>query len=235
MAFDKKYKNVLNVFGSFIVIQRPYEDKDEAMFSTRPQLILASQSPRRRYLLEQAGLTFSVIPSTIDESAIQLTEPAEYVKTLAKAKAMDVAGLYPGSWVIGADTIVTIDQAILGKPSSPAAAKDMLVRLSGQSHFVYTGFTITCKEKATCVCDAIQTIVQFKELSDAEIDWYIQTGEPFDKAGAYAIQGLGTFLVRRINGSYTNVVGLPVCEVIETLLKLGIVSLDRKTAMGAKV
>lgn len=215
--------------------QRPYDDKDEAMFSNGPQLILASQSPRRRYLLEQAGLTFSVIPSTIDESAIQLTDPADYVKTLAEAKAMEIAEQYPDSWIIGADTIVTIGQAILGKPSSPIEAKDMLVKLSGQSHSVYTGFAIACKTKATLVCDAIETIVQFKELSDAEIDWYIQTGEPFDKAGAYAIQGMGTFLVRRINGSYTNVVGLPVCEVIEALLKLGIVSLNRETDMGAKV
>ena len=205
------------------------------MVSTGPQLILASQSPRRRYLLEQAGLSFSVIPSTIDEDSIELTDPAEYVKTLAKAKTMDVAEKYPDRWVIGADTIVTIDQAILGKPSSPAEAKDMLIQLSGQSHFVFTGFAIGCKEKSAMVCDAIQTTVQFKDLSEAEIDWYIQTGEPFDKAGAYAIQGMGTFLVRRINGSYTNVVGLPVCEVIETLIKLGIVNLNREAVVGAKV
>lgn len=203
------------------------------MVSTEPQLILASQSPRRRYLLEQAGLSFSVIPSTIDEDAVELTDPAEYVKTLAKAKTMDVAEKYPDRWVIGADTIVTIEQAILGKPSSPAEAKAMLIQLSGQSHFVFTGFAIACKEKKALVCDAIETIVQFKDLSDAEIDWYIQTGEPFDKAGAYAIQGMGTFLVRRINGSYTNVVGLPVCEVIETLIKLGIVSLNREAVVGA--
>jgi septum formation protein len=205
------------------------------MVSTGPKLILASQSPRRRYLLEQAGLNFSVIPSTIDEDSIELTDPAEYVKTLAKAKTMDVAEKYPDRWVLGADTIVTIEQAVLGKPSSPAEAKDMLIQLSGQSHFVFTGFAIACKEKKVLFCDALQTIVQFKDLSDAEIDWYIQTGEPFDKAGAYAIQGMGTFLVRRINGSYTNVVGLPVCEVIETLIKLGIVSLDREAGVGAKV
>lgn len=214
---------------------RLFGNKDEAMFSNRPRLILASQSPRRRYLLEQAGLTFSVIPSTIDENSIQLTPPADYVKTLAKAKAMDVAEAYPDHWVIGADTIVTIGEAILGKPSSPLDARAMLAKLSGQSHFVYTGYAIVCKNKSTCVCDAIETSVEFKSLSDAEIDWYIQTGEPFDKAGAYAIQGMGTFLVRRINGSYTNVVGLPVCEVIETLLRLGVVSLNRETVMGVEV
>jgi septum formation protein len=210
-------------------------DKDEPMIATPPQLILASQSPRRRYLLEQAGLNFSVIPSSVDEDSIQLADPADYVKTLAKAKANEVAGRYPDSWVIGADTIVTIDQEILGKPASSAEAKTMLAKLSGQSHFVYTGYAIVSKKRAICVCDAINTTVAFKDLSDGEIDWYIETGEPFDKAGAYAIQGMGTFLVRRINGSYTNVVGLPVCEVIETLLKLGVVTLNRENAKGANV
>ena len=197
-----------------------------------PRLILASQSPRRRYLLEQAGLTFSVIPSRFDEDSVQLTDPADYVKTLAEAKADEVARHYPGSWVIGADTIVTIDSAILGKPGTPHEARHMLKRLSGQSHFVYTGFAIDCKIKQTCIIDAIKTDVQFKDLTDDEIDWYIQTGEPFDKAGAYAIQGMGTFLVRRINGSYTNVVGLPVCEVIETLIKMGVVKMNAENPKG---
>ncbi len=204
------------------------------MIATRPQLILASQSPRRRHLLEQAGLSCAVILSTIDEDSFRLTEPAEYVKTLAKAKAMDVAGRHPDSWVIGADTIVTIGQTILGKPSDPADAREMLIKLSGQSHFVYTGYAIANQERSTCVCEAIKTVVTFKDLSDDEIDWYIQTGEPFDKAGSYAIQGMGTFLVRRINGSYTNVVGLPVCEVIETLMGLGIIRLNKQKVMGVE-
>jgi septum formation protein len=134
--------------------------------------------------------------------------------------------------VIGADTIVTIDKAILGKPATPFEARRMLKRLSGQSHFVYTGYAIVCKNKQICISDAIHTDVQFKDLSEDEIEWYIQTGEPFDKAGAYAIQGMGTFLVRRINGSYTNVVGLPVCEVIEALLKMGVVKMDTENAQG---
>lgn len=196
------------------------------MISTVPRLILASQSPRRRYLLKQAGLTFSVIPSSFDEDSVQLAEPADYVKTLAEAKAGEVAGRHPDSWVIGADTIVTIDRTILGKPATPEDAREMLLRLSGQSHFVFTGYAIICKAKAVCICHAIKTAVQFKNLSTDEIDWYIQTGEPFDKAGAYAIQGMGTFLVRRINGSYSNVVGLPVCEVIETLLRIGVVTMN---------
>jgi len=205
------------------------------MATTTPKLILASQSPRRRYLLEQAGLTFAVIPSTFDEDSIQLTDPATYVKTLAEAKADKIAERYPDRWVIGADTIVTIDSAILGKPGTPDEARLMLDRLSGQSHFVYTGYAIVCKSKSTCICEAVKTDVQFKDLTAEEIDWYVQTGEPFDKAGAYAIQGMGTFLVRRINGSYTNVVGLPVCEVIEALLKIGVVAMNASSAKGLAV
>ena len=202
------------------------------MMATAPQLILASQSPRRRYLLEQAGLRFSVIPSSFDEDSVQLTDPANYVKTLAEAKADEIARQYPDYWVIGADTIVTIGSAILGKPGTPGEAGQMLKRLSGQSHFVYTGYAIVCTNKQICISDAIKTDVQFKDLTTEEIDWYIQTGEPFDKAGAYAIQGMGTFLVKRINGSYTNVVGLPVCEVIEALLKIGVVKMNAENAKG---
>jgi septum formation protein len=205
------------------------------MMTTAPQLILASRSPRRRYLLEQAGITFAVIPSSFDEDSVQLTEPASYVKTLAEAKANQVAQQYPDSWTIGADTIVTIDDAILGKPADPREAQEMLEQLSGQSHAVFTGYAIVCPNTQTCISDAIRTEVAFKALTSDEIAWYIQTGEPFDKAGAYAIQGMGTFLVRRINGSYTNVVGLPVCEVIETLLKLGVVAMSPDHAKGLAV
>ena len=111
-------------------------------------------------------------------------------------------------------------------------AREMLEHLSGQTHCVYTGYAIVCKERKTLICDAVKTDVEFKHLSANEIAWYIQTGEPFDKAGAYAIQGMGTFLVRRINGSYTNVVGLPVCEVIENLLMLGVVSMSPDNSEG---
>ncbi|MDX2453655.1 Maf family protein [Desulfosarcina sp.] len=205
------------------------------MTATAPQLILASQSPRRRYLLKQAGLTFAVIPSTFDEDSVLLANPADYVKTLAEAKADAVARQYPDSWVIGADTIVTIGHAILGKPGDPREARQMLERLSGQSHVVYTGYAGICNNKHTRFSDAIKTDVQFKNLTKDEIDWYIQTGEPFDKAGAYAIQGMGTFLVRRIHGSYTNVVGLPVCEVIETLIKMGVVRMNAENPKGLAV
>lgn len=196
------------------------------------RLILASQSPRRKYLLQKAGLVFQVIPSSFDESGVPLTEPGAYVKTLARAKAEDVASRHPDAWVIGADTIVLIGSDILGKPGSKREAGEMLRHLSGQTHQVYTGYALCCRAMGRMITDAVKTDVRFKTLSEAEIEWYVQTGEPFDKAGAYAIQGMGTFLVRRINGSYTNVVGLPVCEVIEVLLKKGVVKMDAENGNG---
>jgi septum formation protein len=185
------------------------------------RLILASKSPRRSDLLEQAGLTFSVIPSDFDESTVAMSDPDSYVIALAESKALDISEKHPASWVIGADTIVLIDRKILGKPGSQEEARDMLQRLSGKTHQVLTGYCICCKMKNRFFSETVKTDVRFKKLSDAEIEWYIQTDEPFDKAGAYAIQGLGTCLVKSINGSYTNVVGLPVCEVIEYLTKEG--------------
>lgn len=187
------------------------------------RIILASKSPRRRYLLEQAGLRIAVIPSRVDESGVAVGTPKSYVRELAEAKARDVSGRYPDDWVIGADTIVVIDGAVLGKPASVAEAEEMLRRLSGKRHQVLTGYCIRCKVLGRSVSAVVATEVRFKDLSQAEIDWYIRTREPFDKAGAYAIQGIGTFLVKSINGSYTNVVGLPVCEVVEFLIKEGVV------------
>ncbi|MDH3343788.1 MAG: Maf family protein [Desulfobacteraceae bacterium] len=190
-----------------------------------PVLILASKSPRRRYLLEKAGLSFSVIPSDIDETTVPLSPPEVYVRVLSEAKAESIAKRYPEKWVIGADTIVLKDGAVLGKPGSIDEARSMLKQLSGQTHEVFTGYSIVCKAKNRKFSETVQTEVFFKNLTHEEIEWYIHTKEPFDKAGAYAIQGLGTFLVKRINGSYTNVVGLPVCEVIEFLIKEGVVGL----------
>lgn len=190
------------------------------------KLILASKSPRRCDLLKQAGLTFSVIPSDFDEKTETMSDPESYVRTLAESKAIDISEKHPNCWVIGADTIVLIDGNILGKPGTEKQARDMLQRLSGKIHQVLTGYCISCKTKNRIFSATVKTDVHFKTLTKAEIDWYIKTGEPFDKAGAYAIQGLGTFLVKRINGSYTNVVGLPVCEVIEFLIKEGIIGFN---------
>jgi septum formation protein len=191
-----------------------------------PNIILASQSPRRRYLLERAGLKFKVVPSALDEAAIVRPDPAETVRALAVAKAGDIADRHPESWVIGADTVVVVGDRVLGKPASEAEAADMLRRLSGRTHQVLTGWCVIRRAGGVCYADTVSTDVVFKELSADEIRWYIRTGEPFDKAGAYAIQGIGTFLVRRISGSYTNVVGLPVCEVLEFLIREKVVGFE---------
>ncbi len=188
-------------------------------------LILASKSPRRRYLLEQAGLKFSVIPSNIDESRVPLSSPENYVRILSEIKAGSVSEKYPDKWIIGADTIVVENGMILGKPESEDDARTMLKQLSGQTHRVLTGYAIVCKAKNRKFSETVKTDVLFKRLTDEEILWYIHTKEPFGKAGSYAIQGIGSFLVKSIHGSYTNVVGLPVCEVIEFLIKEGIIRL----------
>jgi septum formation protein len=192
----------------------------------RSRLILASKSPRRRKLLEQAGLTFSVIPSDFDEDTVALSNPDSDVVRLAESKALDISQKHPDAWVIGADTIVLVGRKILGKPAGAKEAFEMLQRLSGKTHRVLTGYCICCKKKNRIFSEAVKTDVRFKKLTDAEINWYIQTGEPFDKAGGYAIQGIGSFLVRGINGSYTNVVGLPVCEVMAFLIKENVLVLD---------
>jgi septum formation protein len=200
-------------------------DKTEKI-NEKPFLILASKSARRRYLLKQAGISFSVIPSGFDENSVPVYSPEKYVRILAESKARDIAYKYPESWVIGADTVVVIDGKILGKPSSRTDARSMLKSLSGQTHEVLTGYCICCASKERLFSETVKTEVLFKNLSEDEIEWYIHTKEPFDKAGAYAIQGLGTFLVKSVNGSYTNVVGLPVCEVIEFLIKEGLLGFD---------
>jgi septum formation protein len=182
-------------------------------------LILASKSPRRKLLLEQAGLDFSVVVSQFRESSLAWSEPVRYTRDLALAKAGEVAARFPDSWVIGADTIVMAGGDLLEKPVSVDDARRMLTRLSGAVHDVYTGFAVVHQGNNHAHVDSVRSEVEFKPLSAAEIEWYVHTDEPYDKAGAYAIQGLGSFLVRSVKGSYTNVVGLPVCEVVDYLLR----------------
>ena len=183
----------------------------------RSGLILASKSPRRSELLEQAGLIFSVIPSDVDESTVAVSNPDSYVISLAESKALDISQKHPAAWVIGADTVVVIDGKILGKPASERQAVGMLSQLSGQTHEVLTGFCLLHRSKAVTISRAVRTLVRFKRLNPAEIDWYVATGEPFDKAGAYAIQEHGDRFVERIEGSWSNVVGLPM-ELVQRLL-----------------
>jgi septum formation protein len=190
------------------------------------RLILASKSPRRYELLKQVGLDFEVIPSRVMEDIVQKESPKEHVIRLAEAKARDIASGYPDRWVIAADTIVYINGSILGKPKSREEAMEMLHRLSGQEHWVLTGFSVFHLGEGKSDKEAVQTAVKMKILSPIEMEWYVQTGEPFDKAGGYAIQGIGSFMIESIRGSYTNVVGLPLCELIQMLNRLGAIAIS---------
>ncbi len=194
---------------------------------TAPLLVLASASPRRRELLAQVGIRCAVVPSHIPEDLIPGETPEEHVIRLSREKAREVAERHdvPGRWFLGSDTIVLLDSAILGKPENAVRAEAMLHSLSGRSHRVLSGYAVFDRETGATVAGAVTTAVRFKELTEAEIAGYIATGEPLDKAGAYAIQGLGAFMVLGIEGSYSNVVGLPLCEVVEVLERLGAVRL----------
>ncbi len=192
-------------------------------------IILASASPRRKHLLEQAGIDFRVMPSDVDETAVCAATPETYVKVLSRAKADAISIKYPDNWVIGADSVVAIDNVILNKPESRADAGRMLQILSGRTHRVLTGYSIVCRDCNHYYTDVEITEVTFKELNPGEIDWYLDTPEPYDKAGAYAIQGIGAFMVRRINGSYTNVVGLPISEILDHLMAHDVIRHGTKT------
>ena len=187
------------------------------------RLILASRSPRRYELLKQVGLDFDVITSGIEEDYIKGESPRKHVLRLAEAKALDVGNRHPDRWVVAADTVVYVDHSILGKPKSREEAKKMLRRLSGKEHWVLTGFSVHHLERGKGDREAVQTVVKVKKLTPSEIEWYVKTGEPYDKAGGYAIQGMGSFMIESIKGSYSNVVGLPVCELIQMLIRLGAV------------
>lgn len=184
------------------------------------RLILASSSPRRKQLLRQLGLEFDVFSSEVEEDVMKGESPKDHVLRLAELKARMVGEKYPNRWVIGADTVVSIDERILGKPQTDQEAYQMLSMLSGREHLVVTGVSICHGAKRKGETIAVETSVRIKTLNPDEITWYIRTGEPFDKAGGYAIQGRGAFMVQRIDGSYTNVVGLPLCELLELLNRM---------------
>jgi septum formation protein len=194
------------------------------MSSTSGHLILASASPRRAELLASAGIPFRAVPSGIVEGLHPGETPAGSVRRLARAKARDVAGRAEGQFFLGADTIVVVDGDVLTKPRDRSAAEQMLHRLSGRVHEVVTGFEVYDKDSAHAFGDVVTTRVEFKALRAEEIAAYISSESPLDKAGAYAIQGRAAYMVRRIEGSYTNVVGLPLCEVVEALVWVGALS-----------
>ncbi len=191
------------------------------MTRERDRIVLASASPRRVELLASAGVEFETSASDIPEEALAGELPEDHVLRLAREKATAVAGKRDGRFFIGADTVVVCDGEIMGKPRDAADAARMLRKLSGVPHEVITGFAVYDRERDDAVCAAVTTRVYFKHLREEEIAAYIATGCPFDKAGAYAIQGGAAHMVEKIDGSYTNVVGLPLCEVVEALRRIG--------------
>ncbi len=185
-----------------------------------PQLVLASQSPRRRQILEALGLKVQVQPSSAEEATGTSKEVAAIVMQNALAKAKDISKKVPAeSVVLGADTVVVLDNAVLGKPTDGDDARRMLRSLSGKSHAVVTGMALVSGfhgELRSCV----RTEIRFKTLSADQIEDYLRSGEPFDKAGSYGIQGLGCLFISKIDGSYTNVMGLPIEQLLRDLESL---------------
>lgn len=186
-------------------------------------LVLASASPRRRELLSQVRIPFTPLPACIHEREIP-GDPRHMCRTLAEKKATAVHSQAGSSWILGADTVVVVEGSILGKPRDEAEAEEMLRLLGGAEHRVVTGFCVLDPRGVVAHSEAVSTAVRFKGLKREEIDGYIRTGEPFGKAGAYAIQGVGAFMVESITGSYSNVVGLPICAVIKALARVGALS-----------
>ncbi len=212
-------------------------------------LTLASSSPRRKELLERLGFQLRIVQANIDESQLPAELPEDYAKRVARAKVLAVvrrlqATLYttdqearrqfaqgpggvpahgedPVRWVVGADTVVVVDDQIFGKPADLQEAREMLLRLSGREHLVITGFCLFDLKRNREGLQAVTTVVKFKDIAGHEIDQYLSTGESMDKAGAYAVQGVGSYLVEYMRGSYTNVVGLPLCQVIEMMEEMG--------------
>ena len=196
------------------------------------QIILASTSPRRKELLEKIGLVFTVDPSDYPEGLQSrvdsnkklgiILKPEAIAKSISIGKAIIVARKYPDALIIAADTFGVLRGKIIGKPHTPDGAKEMLRLMSGKSHRVITGFTILDSANNKLVTRTVETRVYFKKVSLEEIDNYVNTGEPMDKAGAYAIQGLGSIFVEKIVGDYYNVMGLPLNSLAESLKEFGI-------------
>lgn len=184
---------------------------------TPSALILASGSPRRKTLLRDLDLILKIRPADISEKPRGKENSTAFARRMAEEKAHDVSSSRPDDWVLGADTVVVLGCRMFGKPKNDREAAAFLRELSGKTHRVITAFCLCHHRRGVSLTQSVETKVTFKALSPREIKWYVQTGEPRDKAGAYAIQGKGAFCVREIKGSYTNVVGLPVTEVLQAL------------------
>ncbi len=186
-------------------------------------IVLASASPRRREMLERMGVAFLTIPAAVAEDLREGETPKDFVSRVSSDKAFAVAQRNPaaGRWFIGSDTVVVCEGAIMGKPADKTHAARMLRRLSGTTHEVISAYAIYDRLHSSWTRRVVRTEVRVRALTAEEIEGYIASGEPADKAGAYAIQGLGAFMVTGISGSYTNVVGLPLSEILADLEALG--------------
>lgn len=184
------------------------------------EIVLASNSPRRQELLRQIGVSFQVVPSQVDEVLTDAVPPAKLAETLALAKAREVAGRCPGALVLGADTVVVVAGEVLGKPADAADAMRMLRLLAGREHQVITGVALIQGAREEISSEV--TTVHFQTVSDETLARYVATGEPVDKAGAYAIQGMAAVMIRGIEGDYFNVVGLPLSRVVQMLSQFGV-------------
>jgi len=186
------------------------------------KFILASASPRRRELLAAARFDFDVVPSSVPEVHQPGESPEEYVARLSRDKAAVVAAQYLDRWVIAADTTVLMGDELLEKPVDAADARRMLAAIAGKTHMVYTGVTLQNAAAGFHETRVAESEVRILPLTEREIDWYIATGEPFDKAGAYAVQGIAAMFIDSVHGSFTNVVGLPLALLYQMLRKAGI-------------
>lgn len=191
-------------------------------------MILASKSPRRKEILAQLGFQLQIKSKDIEEISDKV-EIVEQIKDISLKKVMAVAVENPKEFVVGADTVVVIDGKILGKPKSEMDAEKMLKSLSGKSHEVITAYTLINIEKNIKITNSVESTVYFKQISNEEIEWYIKSGEPMDKAGAYGIQGLGSIFVDKIDGDFFAIMGFPINHFIKTLnnLKIPIESLNK--------
>jgi septum formation protein len=186
------------------------------------KIILASASPRRAELLRQIGIEFTVDPAIGPELPFTGGDPHEYARMLSMNKAKQVAPCHPAALIIAADTFGMIAGQFIGKPHTATEAVKMLAGLSGRSHAVITGFTVLNTKTGKCISHSVETTVRFRRLTRKEIESYAASGEPLDKAGAYAIQGKGAVLVESIEGDYSNVVGLPLAALAEALKDFGV-------------
>ncbi len=186
------------------------------------QIILASTSPRRKELMEKLNLKFTAVSSDYEEDMTLKLKPLQLAKTLSTGKALAVVKKYPNHIIIAADTFVALNDKLLGKPHTKETAKKMLKQISGKAVSVISGLTVIDTSSGRKISQAVETKVYIKKLSDQEISGYIKTGEPLDKAGAFGIQELGAVIIKKIDGDFFNVVGLPLFVLSETLKKFGI-------------